>query len=215
MQYNLPQWDIEIFKSKMESFKDKLNKKTERLKFLRYLTGLSRVDVQAKYQIPQVSLKKWENGVLSLTTKAIIRCLEAYANEAVYTTVEWVEEGIGPIPSLSLKIQDNCDLDDDLQYFKEKYPDCVVHEIEENNLYPRYKKGEIVIGVVHKRPLEELMAKDCIFELINKKRGIAKVVIESKKINLISINSDLSHEKLLMQNVSVKFLAPIMWHQIK
>jgi len=199
----------------MESFKDKLNKKTERLKFLRYLTGLSRVDVQTKYQIPQVSLKKWENGVLALTRKGIERCLEAYANEEVYTTVEWVEEGIGPIPSLSVKIQDNCDLDDDLQYFKEKYPDCVVHQIESNNLYPRYKKGEIVVGVVHKGPLTELMTKDCIFELTSKKRGIAKVFIENRKINLISTNSDLSQEKLLIANVSIQFLAPIVWHQIK
>lgn len=199
----------------MESFKDKLNKKTERLKFLRYLTGLSRVDIEAKYKIPQVSLKKWENGVLSPTRKGILRCLEAYAKEEVYTTVEWVENGIGPIPSLSVQIEDNCNLDDDLRYFKTKYSECVVHQIEENNLYPRYKKGEVVVGIVHKGPIEELHKKDCVFELANKKRGLAKVIIENKTINLVSINCDLSDEEVLLTNVSVQFLAPIKWHQIK
>lgn len=198
----------------MESFKDKLNNKAERLKFLRYLTGLKRTEMEEKYKIPQVTLKKWENSVLPITRKGIERCLSAYEKESVYTTVEWVEEGIGPIPSLSVRIKDNCDLDDDLLYFKTKYPDCIVHKIERDNLYPKYRKGEIVIGNIHQGPIMAVDKTDCIFELVDKSRGITRVFIEDKKINFLSTNYDFNQDKALLINVKVEFLAPIKWHQI-
>ena len=198
----------------MKSFKDKLSNKAERLKFLRYLTGLKRTEMEEKYKIPQVTLKKWENRVLPLTRKGIERCLSAYEKESIYTTVEWVEEGIGPIPSLSVSIKDNCSLDDDLQYFKKKYSDCVIHKIESNNIYPHYKKGEIVVGIVHKGTIEKLNNTDCIFELLDKTRGIAKVFVKDKKIYFLSTSYDFNQDNFLLIDVKVQFLAPIKWHQI-
>ncbi len=192
-----------------------LDDKIGRLRYLRHLTGLTRLQVTQKYGIPEITLKSWESRKLPLTRNGLERCIEAYSKESVYTTVKWVEEGIGPIPSLDLGVENKHFLDRDIELFKSVYHELMVHQVEQDNMYPRYKRDEIVMGVIHRGKLSSVDEKDCIVELENNERVVARVCIRDDKIFLVSINNDFIKDgKSLITEAAIKFIAPIKWHKI-
>ena len=205
---------IVVYEVKNKRFPERLKSKEGRLKFLRDLTGLTRGDIEKKHQIPEITIRKWENGRLNISSKGILRCLNAYEKEGVFTTLKWVEEGIGAVPSLGLPIQKEKHHDSIIRSFSELHPNLVVHKITENNMAPRYKQGEVVVGVIKNDKIAETNNTDCIINLNGEKQVVATIFTKGQQIFLSSINKVEDDMPLFVSIKSVNFIASIIWHRV-
>lgn len=70
----------------------------QRLKYVRSLLRVSRSYLQDKYNLPEVTLKSWENGTTKLSQSGASRCIEAYRSEGIIVSEDWIMDGIGLDP---------------------------------------------------------------------------------------------------------------------
>lgn len=83
---------------------DQLNSPSQRLKALRNMARLTRDEIEAKHALSAATLKAWENGMAPITEKGIRRCIDIYRKEGVLLTRDWVLEGKGLPPQISVEI---------------------------------------------------------------------------------------------------------------
>ncbi len=83
---------------------DQLNSPAQRLKTLRNMARLTRDEIETKHSLSAATLKAWENGMAPITEKGIRRCIEIYRKEGVLLTRDWVLEGKGLPPQISVEI---------------------------------------------------------------------------------------------------------------
>lgn len=183
-----------------------------RLRFLRSLIGLSRAAIEDKYRLPEITLKKWETGKLPISEKAISKCLEIYKNEQIFVTYEWLKEGIGPLPTFIISTEN---IDPDISYFKNTYPNAIIYTIENNDMLPKYQEGEQVIGLAENDNYKKFNNLDCLVTLENNEIIFRKVIIqEAHIINLFCTNNLITDTPALF-NVKPISIAPIIWHRIR
>lgn len=75
-----------------------------RLKHVRKLAKLSRKEIEARYGLPESTLKAWENGTAIITSKGLQRCEAIYRKLGVVLSREWVLHGKGLPPQFSVDI---------------------------------------------------------------------------------------------------------------
>lgn len=208
---------FEILKMATIYSKDsKLNTPYSRLRFIRSLSGLSRKYIEEKYHLPEITLRKWETGTLSISKKGVQKCLKIYENENIFTTEAWIYNGIGPLPYLAIEFeyQDQDHLHKKIiSYFKKIYQNCIVLQIKDETMLPIYQPNEIVIGDVHRGEIQKLHNKDCIVLLANDELILRKFVYyNDSSFSLVCTNSNATRQ---LDNTSIKVLAPVLWHKIK
>jgi phage repressor protein C with HTH and peptisase S24 domain len=193
----------------------RINTPNERLRFLRALTRLTRKVIAEKYDLPEVTLNKWETGTLSLSDKGITKCINIYKNEGVVSTEEWIKFGNGPFPY----ILDNPDklvhqgkyqnFANDIDYFKKTYSDCIFFEVVGDEMLPIYKPDDLVIGY------RNLNNKFCIVTLENNSILLRKLVVSSNsKYNLHCINPLTTSNEPILFDINILQIAPVIWHGI-
>jgi transcriptional regulator with XRE-family HTH domain len=194
----------------------KLNTPYARLRFIRALSGLTRKEIEAKYDLPEITLRKWETGKLLISKKGAKKCLIIYKNENIIATEEWLYNGTGSHPYLSIEFGNQNDYSDKIvSYFKEIYQNCIVLKINDEAMLPIYKTSELVVGDVYRGNLEKLHNKDCIIILDNDEILLRKFIfINEHSYCLMCTNPSATSEPIL-NNVNIKFLAPVLWHQVK
>ena len=187
-----------------------------RLKYIRALSGFTRKELEQKYSLPEVTLKKWETGTLPRSKKGVERCLGIYKTENIFVTREWLEEGIGSYP----RIIPNLTADDNpttqiLNMLKEKYYNSIEYEVTDESMLPKYEVNEVVIGKVHDGDFSHLHNKDCIVMLKDQTILLRKFIWMGKgKYSLIATNTLCAKNSVLMHE-EVNFLAPVLWHKLK
>lgn len=182
-----------------------------RLRFIRSLTGLTRLAIEQKYQLPEITLKKWETGKLAISDKGIAKCLEIYKQENIFTTYDWIKNGVGPLPSF---IQKDADFDQDINYFKATYPNTLIHLVTNNEMMPRYQIGETVIGLIEDKEYSYYNNKDCIVILESDEIFFRRLIVQEKdKINLVCTNN-LVESNFILYDIKPKTIAPVFWHKI-
>lgn len=78
------------------------NTPAERLKYIREIMRLSRSYLEDKYRLSAATLKAWENGSSRLTEKGLKRCIDVYHQEGILVAREWLLNGSGLSPRVSL-----------------------------------------------------------------------------------------------------------------
>lgn len=194
----------------MKQFQDQHS----RLRFLRSLTGLTRAEIENKYTLPEITLKKWETGKMPLSEKGINKCLEIYRSENIITNKNWLRSGEGVMPTF---YQSETDDEKSLEYFKNLYPSCIIHNIPNNDMLPKYSKNEVVIGSIYEQEYKNLNNRDCIVSLNKNEEEIILLrkllVNEDKTINLLCTNPE--NDEAMIFDVQVNFIAPVMWHKLR
>ena len=70
----------------------------ERLKDLRKTFRFTRKYFHTKYEIPEITLQKWENSERKISEYALNKILEIYKKENILVTKEWIMDGKGDKP---------------------------------------------------------------------------------------------------------------------
>ena len=201
----------------MTKIKDtKLNNSHGRLRFIRSISGLTRNEIEEKYGLPEITLRKWETGNITLSKKGIIRCLDVYRQEDIICSEDWIINGTGPRPYLTIEFKESKNITDDiLNFFRTKYQNCMTYKITNKDMLPLYKPGDYVIGDVYRGDIKDLNDKDCIILLSSEKIIFKKLFYsEDKQISLISTNPTATKTPIIV-NPSIKYLAPVLWHKIR
>jgi hypothetical protein len=86
----------------------------ERLLYVRNLLRLSRRYIEEQYKLPEATLKAWESNKARLTEKGLNRCIDIYRKEGVLVSSEWINNGKGLSPRISVDMGKY--LASDLQY---------------------------------------------------------------------------------------------------
>ncbi len=209
-----------------------LSNPSERLKHLRALLRVSRAFLQEKHGIPEVTLKSWENGTVKLSLAGVKRCIDAYRDEGLIVTEDWLLEGIGLDPTSSATIgqyfaepkqaqmplkDDEACMIRDANLFKESYANAVVMMVSGDEMRPFYKPGDYVGGKLRSgKDIKTVINKDCIVYLKDKSRFFRRVVKNSSGgINLTCLNPNENTSEPVLFNVKVESVAPIIWHRSK
>lgn len=203
----------------------------ERLKSLRRLLRVTRAYLQAKYGLPEVTLKSWENGASRLTESGAERCVEMYRQEGLIVNLEWIMHGLGLDPKLTVSV---CDYfaapnkavsafayDDeeaiirDAKSFKESYPDAVVMIINNHEMRPFYCPGDYIGGRMREgAALQEAVNRDCIVYLKDGERLFRRVLVNKQgQFNLSCLNPHETTEQPVLYDVKIESAAPVVWHR--
>jgi DNA-binding transcriptional regulator YiaG len=215
----------------------------QRLKYVRQLARLSRPYLEEKHQLPEATLKVWENSQSRITPKGLNRCIDIYRKEGVVLSKEWVMTGEGLSPQLSVGIgnylasdlhypfpeqrlrdaddaffpkDDNICMLREASFFKESYADTVVLIVADNDMWPTYQAGDYVGGCFRRgKAVTEALQRDCIVRLKNGEK-ILRRLFKSKRnkcYNLMCVNPMPEAEQPIMFNVEIECAAPVIWHR--
>lgn len=188
-----------------------------RLKFLRLITGLNRSEISNKYNIPLISLQKWENGTLPISHKVAKKFIDLYKEENIIATEEWLIKNQPPSPQIFSEgnIYQDDNIDPIIEYFQTKFTDCHIYKIQNNEMLPTYKPNDIVIGFTS-IDIIKLNDLDCIVTTADTNKIIFRrlMVTEYGIYNLRCLNP-LTYIDPILFDVKIKTIAPIRWHRIK
>ena len=211
---------------------EKLNTRGKRLKYIRSLLRVSRAYLQEKYNLPEVTLKSWENGTTILTKSGAERCVEIYRNEGMIISEDWILEGIGIDPKTTVSVghyfatptSKNLPLEDDevamirdANLFKKSYPNAVVMIVSNDDMRPFYKPGDYVGGkMCYEKELSKAVNKDCIIYLKNGEKFFRRLIRNYKSgYNLVCLNPNENTSEPVLYNIDVESAAPVIWHRWK
>jgi transcriptional regulator with XRE-family HTH domain len=191
-----------------------------RLRFLRSLTRLTRKIIAEKYNLPEVTLNKWETGVLSLSDKGITKCLHIYKYEGIFATEAWIKYGEGSLPYIAEELitvlhqGKDKNFANDINYFKKTYSDCIIFDVTEDEMLPFYKVGDIVIGCVCTAGYQNFNNRSCIVTLDNNIQILRNLIAseDNTQYNLHCINPLTKATHPILFNVKITQLAPVIWH---
>lgn len=135
-------------------------KVAERLRMLRDMARLKRNEIEAQYGLPEATLKLWESGRAILTDKGIQRCIDTYRKAGIVLTREWLLEGKGLPPKISVMLG---------QYFasEQQYPlrpsQSAVLQVKELDHAPAYLRDDNMAMLQEANYFKELYADAVIY----------------------------------------------------
>lgn len=186
-----------------------------RLRFLRSLTGLTRSAIELKYNLPEITLKKWETGKLLLSAKAITKCITIYRNEGITVTENWLLTGTGIPPNLYPNdYVQSFSYGKDIDYFKQQYPNCIICSISSEEMLPKYKPKDIVIGFITEREIAIYHNLDCIIQMKNGDILLRKLLIAENSKPYLMCTNPLPNQNAILTDASIDIVTPVRWHQI-
>jgi phage repressor protein C with HTH and peptisase S24 domain len=206
---------------------------SERLKAVRKFLRIPRQAMFERYNIPSVSLKAWENGTLKPSKPTLEKCIEAYKQEGILISEEWLLHGKGLPPKplfqlnqyFSTPKEDNLDneLDDeismllDIEHFKKRHKNAVALIVSNDDMHPYYRCGDYVCGKLrYGDDIKSAVNKDCIIHLKNGDVFFRRVIQDKEgRYNLISLNPWGTTDSPVLYNVDIEALAPVILHRWK
>ena len=204
----------------------------QRLKYIRSMIRVSRSYMQEKYGLPEVTLKSWENGTTKLTQLGAQRCVEAYRNEGLIISEDWIMEGVGLDPKSTVTVShyfatpmnsefaiedDELAMVRDANSFKESHPNAVIMIVSNDDMRPFYWPGDYVGGKMRScEEIERSINKDCIVHLKNGERFFRRLIKNNLGgYNLTCLNPNEITAEPVLFNVDIESVAPIIWHRWK
>lgn len=147
-----------------------------RVKLARNLSNLTRKDMFQRYGINPNTIHAWEKGANCLTEKNACKLFEAFRQEGLSITKEWLLYGEDPSfghgPTLDEKnqeLQDILNIRRDLKifnevnYFRQNNANSISTMITDEALSPLFCRGDYVGGVyLSRQDLKMLVGEFCI-----------------------------------------------------
>jgi transcriptional regulator with XRE-family HTH domain len=143
-----------------------------RIKSLRLMSGLSRRDFCLKHNISENTLTAIELDKLKLSQKQLYKLLEAFHQDGISCSEEWVISGEGQFPYLEKygkERNQNIELNifEDLSFIKKNRHNVIVVCVEDNAMEPYYKIGDYLIGL-YIDDISSLSGQKCLVKLDDK-----------------------------------------------
>lgn len=203
----------------------------KRLKILRKMADLSREKMEELYGISANTIQSWEAAKAGgLTKKGADRIIQAFHNEGISCSVEWLLYGIGISPALRAAeryfikepkatyaiIPEDKAIIRELQTFRALNPGMLDTLIQDTGMLPHYKPGDYVAG--RRRFGEEiksLIGSNCIVELNTNEILLRRIQrqIDSELYTLNCINPDCNLPLPTLYEQKLLSAAPVIWHR--
>ena len=151
----------------------------KRIRDLRNASGYSRRDFSERHHMPEATLKSWELNISEISERMLLKLLNAFSVEGIYTSKEWILQGKGgeiTSPPEDIKVEET-----DFRTM-----------ILEDSHAPYLNKGDQIYG---KQILLEALPEKKPTLCIVKKAGVAEPFIgiftksEDQNLNFVSLNT--------------------------
>lgn len=202
-----------------------------RLKRVRNLANLSRLEMCQGSGFSVETLKGWENcrhGGLS--KQGALKVVKRLALAGVTCSTDWLLYEIGAPPQIhDLQMQNHSDIPDsaavsfdqdrenaaeELMLFRTHYPKSLSYVVADESMLPGFAPHDIVAGL-KARNLEDAVGQYSIAILHDGKQLLRMVTKGNEPgcFTLISMNPHAQVPDLFLTNVSVKMFVPVIWHR--
>ncbi len=158
----------------------------QRVRKLRTMLRHPRKYFEEQYNIPEITLKSWENSKNnSLSENAIEKCIEVFANEGLIVNRAWLKTGQGSSPyfmSHNIAVVENhTNKVDDLEVISSEFILKDVHKVlkvYDDYMEPKFQVGSIVIGEYFNNinNLKALNGQACIIKLVEQELLVIRMV---------------------------------------
>jgi len=199
--------------------------RANRVKWLRNQLDRSRRHFALHHKIPASSMQSWEdtkgNG---LTEKGCLQLIEAFRDDGIRVTIEWLMYGLGPEPTRTTETAqpvpvskaycpDDNRIDDALQHFNEQYANPIDMRMPDDSMEPAFRQGDYMAGQrLFQDKLRYAIGQDCIVQTETGHVLVRRVERSRRKghYRLVAYNpADPADEDTEHRLFSA---APIVWH---
>lgn len=193
---------------------------TERFRYARNLTGLSRCELSEKHSISAHTVQSWEYGKTNPTKRSAKNFCSALMAEGVLCTEEWLLYGQGEGPQMLTSQRyspqaNNWAVLMEIEAFKNLNPQGMVVLVRDDALEPYYLQGSYVGGIDRGAShIERAINQICIVETSSGDTLVRKVLRGQtpNKFTLACVNP-LTSEISVVQDVVLTKIAEVVWYR--
>lgn len=131
----------------------KLETVSQRVKYLREISGRTRRDIERNHNIKYTTLRSWELKQNTITIKAATELVAAFLKEGVFCSESWIMFGTGEEPLLLGEEKSRSTIDKhhamfkSIEFYKRIIPESVFTFLVEDNFSPAYRAGSYLGGI--------------------------------------------------------------------
>jgi DNA-binding transcriptional regulator YiaG len=206
--------------------KDQLaHERGKRVKIARTLANLTRKSLMDRYNINVNTVQAWENGINCLTEKGAKKLVEAFQNEGLVISRDWLLHGDIDLHDTSqvntineyLGLREDLKLLQEIDFFKKIHPAGVSALVTDDALEPIFNVGDYVAGInVDGKKIDQLEGEFAIITTDNGSLITRKILskIRYSEFLVCSINPFSKHAIPFTEKVIITKAAQItrQWH---
>jgi HTH-type transcriptional regulator, cell division transcriptional repressor len=203
---------------------EKNNKQSERLKFLRSLTGLSIKEFSLLSKISQSTLSKCEAGIYNLSPSLAKKLIKTCFDNNIKCTIDWLMYGAGETAkTLDLPKESNnnfhnlevLSLTKEIELLHETYKNLEILAITDDSMLPQFNIGDYVCGKsIDLNYILKYLDFACIVETKDGKKRLRRIGYNSGKYFLFGTNTNFKGSSLFELEPEITKVSPIFWHRI-
>lgn len=206
-----------------KKFAQKLDSQGKKVKYLRQLSGLSRIEFSQKYDISESTLRSWELNISPISDRLMEKFLEGLLQEGISISASWIKEASGEALTFltshevgsSLSIGEKS-VEDEINLFLKSGSNRFVKVISDSKNTPFFKEGDLVGGELTPPSSEILFLNNfCLVQTQNMKDWNVYLVRTSKSKGLYTLICAQSRENPIdypiLYNIKIDKVAPIIW----
>lgn len=191
---------------------------------------LNRKSFCERYEINRYTMQSWENGLHVSKGKNVEKFIESLAREGVFCTSEWLIDGTGEPARMIKSSAAVHPYKDDLVNIEHSYrssdkayvgmlallrathenrgDEIIECQINDNDMAPKFMKGDTVIGIRISTDKPALLTQSCIVALAPDRLVVRKVLILKDHLLVSAIDEFLP---AMILNLSTPTYE-IVWH---
>lgn len=195
-----------------------------RIRLARSMLGLTRKDLENRFNVSVNTLQAWESNKNLLSAKGAKKLNEAFIKLGLLCSESWLLTGEGQSPNLlqasaalPKEIDENTRILRELEAFKAINPSPVVVIIIDDGMEPIYSIGDFIAGnKLFHQDIDTLIGQNCIIETLQGDTLARKLLKGSKAglYNLVCINIATT-EQPIIQDIKPRYAAKIVLHRSK
>ena len=192
--------------------------------------GYSRRAFEEQFGISAATLQAWEDSKYNISTKGLLKYINALHRAGLITSKEWFLSGVGlpprplcnnlqPIASskfIDMKLSEDEIILREVTFFESINQNPIIIVVSDDSMHPFFDVGDYVGGsMVQGNYASNYEGTPCIVSLNSGEIFLRKIKYGSQKglFNLISINTDSNHENLFLLDCKINELAQVVWHR--
>ena len=204
--------------------------RAERLKRVRNLANLSRIEMCEGTDLNVNTLKGWEIGRFGgLSKSGATKVIARLTNAGVICSADWLLYEIGTPPQVNLSHMEHSteieepiltqdkqktQMTEELLLFRSHNPKSLDYIVPDESMLPMFNKGDMVAGIKIKNP-EDAIGQHEIGILEDGRKLLRNLCKGSaaRRITLLATHLESGAEDLVLSNMPIKMAAPVIWHR--
>lgn len=204
--------------------------RAERLKRVRNLANLSRIEMCEGTDININTLKGWEVSRFGgLSKSGAAKVVTRLASAGVVCSVDWLLYEIGTPPQVNLSHMESAveieetaltedkqknQMTEELLLFRSHNPKSLDYIVPDESMLPSFNKGDMVAGIKIKN-LEDAIGQHAIVMLEDGRKLLRNLCKGNTpgRFTLLATHLESGAEDLVLSNMPIKMAAPVIWHR--